>query len=96
MSRVHVVRVNNLGQIFFPLHVVRVGAERKLLVSPVAAVVTDVAGIGLATAGFICADQLWVKLACFFGGLWMATALTTELVKLAGEDEATVKILYDV
>lgn len=74
--------IRNLGHITQPLKVIRLGDDTRLLVSPWAAVGTDVLGLGASAALFFSTKNFWLRALAVAAGAWMATALGTEVAKL--------------
>lgn len=75
-----------------PILVAHVGDTTRLLVSPVAAIGTDLAGVTLASILFVTTSVWWIRLVAVAGGLWMATAAVTEVVKLSSPEERRIRI----
>jgi hypothetical protein len=80
-------RIGGLGRIESPLALVSINGERKLVVSPWAAIGTDVIGLGISGVLFFSSDNTAMKILAALGGLWMGTALFVESRKLLFNDE---------
>ena len=80
-------RIGGLGRIESPLALVSIQGERKLVVSPWAAIGTDVIGLGVSGLLFFSSDNTALKIISALGALWMGTALTVEARKLIFNDE---------
>lgn len=83
-------RLNGLGHISTPLAAIRIAGSTQLVVRPIAAIATDVVGIGLATLAYFSSSKWYWKTAAAVGGGYMATALLVEFFKLAAGPEAEV------
>ncbi len=64
------------------LDVMDVGGERKLVVSPVAAIGTDLLGLGASLAVLLTTERTELKILASVGTIWMSTALLVEIEKL--------------
>jgi hypothetical protein len=79
-----------IGRVSSPIGVIDLaGGSRHLLVKPIAALGTDLIGMGLATGLFIIAKPTWIKILAGVGGAWMGTAFVVEVVKLLSVSDAT-------
>lgn len=67
------------------MEIVEVNGKQRLVVHPVAAIGTDIIGLGLATALFFSTESTELKVLSGFGALWMLTALGIEVGKLVDE-----------
>lgn len=68
-----------------PIRVIRLAGDTKLIVSPWAAIGTDVLGMGIAAIAFFSTKKPVLKTVSAIGGLWMLTAAMLELHKLNSE-----------
>ncbi|OGT59308.1 MAG: hypothetical protein A3E01_07890 [Gammaproteobacteria bacterium RIFCSPHIGHO2_12_FULL_63_22] len=84
-----------LGQVSAPLALVSVNGERKLIVSPWAALGTDVLGMAVATALFFSTENTWLRVLAAVGGTWAATALFKELGKLVDGPERKIVLVEE-
>ena len=66
------------------LGVVRINGTDKLIVSPWAAIGTDVLLIGASTALFFSTRSTLLKIGSGVGASWGVTAIVLEIIKLAG------------
>lgn len=64
----------------------------RIIVPPANAVLTDVLGVGLATALFFSTDQLWLKILAGAGGLWMLGALAGKVYTFSRGSEGVAVI----
>lgn len=90
------MKVDGLGQIGFPLHVAEIEGKTKLIVSPIAAIGTDVLGAGMGMALGVFAKPIGWKLLGYAGAAWMLTAATVEIVKLATGPQRKFKEQFNV
>lgn len=66
--------------------------SERIIVPPVNAVLTDVIGVGLASALFFSTNQTWIKILAGAGGLWMLGALAGKAYTFAKGSEGTAVI----
>lgn len=69
------------------MKVARIGGVPTLLVSPWAALGTNVLGAGLASIAYFSTKSTGLKIISFFGGAWMLTAAAVEIAKLIEESK---------
>jgi len=89
-------RIHGLGQVALPLSVVQINGDTRLVVSPAAAIGTDVLLMGTSTALFFASRNVPLRILSFLGASWGFTAAIVEVSKLISGPEARYKELYEV
>lgn len=82
--------INGLGRISSPLAVATINGEPKLVVHPIAAIGTDVVGLGMATGLFFSTKSTLLKVFAALGGTWMIVAAGKEIYKMTYGPELTI------
>jgi len=90
------VVIDGLGQIQSPLGTVRLGGDTKLIVSPWAAIGTDMLLISTSTALFFSTRSTWLKIMSIAGGTWGTIAIILEISKLIRDAQAPEQVPFVV